>query len=72
MRGVPSLISDIRKKVFTEVARMAYNGDDYTKAEDLPFLIVPGDQPLHRESIFRKLCPFLSVRLTANISACLP
>ena len=36
MRGVPSLISDIRKKVFTEVARMAYNGDDYTKAEDLP------------------------------------
>ena len=52
MRGVPSLISDIRKKVFTEVARMAYNGDDYTKAEDLPFLIVPGDQPLHRESIF--------------------
>jgi hypothetical protein len=35
MRGIPSLITDIRKKVFTEVARMAYNGDDYTKAEDL-------------------------------------
>ena len=29
MRGIPSLITDIRKKVFTEVARMAYNGDDY-------------------------------------------
>ena len=52
MRGIPSLITDIRKKVFTEVARMAYNGGDYTKAEDLPYLIVPGDQPLHRESIF--------------------
>ena len=26
MRGVPSLITDIRKKVFTEVARMAYSG----------------------------------------------
>ena len=52
MRGIPSLITDIRKKVFTEVARMAYSGEDYTKAEDLPFLIVPGDQPLHRESIF--------------------
>ena len=52
MRGIPSLITDIRKKVFTEVARMAYSGQDYTKAEDLPFLIVPGDQPLHRESIF--------------------
>lgn len=52
MRGIPSLITDIRKKVFTEVARMAYAGGDYTYAEDLPFKIVPGDQPLHRESIF--------------------
>lgn len=52
MRGVPSLITDIRKNVFTEVARMAYNGGDYSQAEDLPFKIVPGDQPLHRESIF--------------------
>ena len=52
MRGIPSLITDIRKKVFTEVARMAYSGSDYTKAEDLPYIIVPGDQPLHRESVF--------------------
>ncbi len=52
MRGVPSLITDIRKKVFTEVARMAYNGGDYSHAEELPFRIVPGDRPLHRESIF--------------------
>lgn len=52
MRGIPSLITDIRKSVFTEVARMAYEGGDYTKAEDLPYRIVPGDQPLHRESIF--------------------
>ena len=52
MRGIPSLITDIRKKVFTEVARMAYAGGDYSHAEELPFVIVPGDQPLHRESIF--------------------
>ena len=52
MRGIPSLITDIRKKVFTEVARMAYAGGNYTHAEDLPYTIVPGDQPLHRESIF--------------------
>ena len=52
MRGIPSLITDIRKKVFTEVARMAYQGGDYSKAEDLPYIIVPGDQPLHRESVF--------------------
>ena len=52
MRGIPSLITDIRKKVFTEVARMAYAGHGYEGAEDLPYIIVPGDQPLHRESVF--------------------
>ena len=52
MRGIPSLITDIRKNVFTEVARMAYAGGDYSQAEDLPYKIVPGDQPLHRESVF--------------------
>ena len=40
MRGIPSLITEIRKKVFTEVARMAYSGD-YTDMEDIPFKIVP-------------------------------
>ena len=52
MRGIPSLITDIRKKVFTEVARMAYSGQGYAAAEELPYIIVPGDQPLHRESVF--------------------
>ena len=52
MRGIPSLITDIRKKVFTEVARMAYSGQGYAAADDLPYIIVPGDQPLHRESVF--------------------
>ena len=52
MRGVPSLITDIRKKVFTEVARMAYSGNGYEGADELPYIIVPGDQPLHRESVF--------------------
>ena len=52
MRGIPSLITDIRKKVFTEVARMAYAGGDYSHANDLPYTIVPGDRPLHRESVF--------------------
>ena len=52
MRGIPSLITDIRKKVFTEVARMAYSGKGYAQADELPYIIVPGDRPLHRESVF--------------------
>ena len=52
MRGIPSLITDIRKKVFTEVARLAYAGKGYDRVDELPYIIVPGDQPLHRESVF--------------------
>ena len=52
MRGIPSLITDIRKKVFVEVARMAYAGNGYEAANELPYKIVPGDRPLHREDVF--------------------
>ena len=52
MRGIPSLITDIRKKVFSEVARMAYAGKGYEEVNELPYMIVPGDRPLHRESVF--------------------
>ena len=52
MRGIPSLITDIRKNVFTEVARLAYSGRGYEGVDELPYIIVPGDRPLHRESVF--------------------
>ena len=52
MRGIPSLITDIRKNVFTEVARMAYSGRGYEGVDELPYIIVPGDRPMHRESVF--------------------
>ena len=38
MRGFPSSVTDIRKKVFTEVARLAYDGD-YDRMEDLPYVM---------------------------------
>jgi [FeFe] hydrogenase (group B1/B3) len=31
---------------------MAYSGKGYEAANDLPYVIVPGDRPLHRESVF--------------------
>ncbi|MGN0667474.1 MAG: 4Fe-4S dicluster domain-containing protein [Huintestinicola sp.] len=52
MRGIYSSVTDMRRKVFTEVARLAYEGGDYTRMEDLPYKIVPGDVSIHRESIF--------------------
>ena len=44
MRGIYTSVIDIRRKVFTEVARLAYEGGDYAKKiEQLPFKILPGN-----------------------------
>lgn len=52
MRGIYSSVTDIRRKVFTEVARLAYEGGDYSRIEELPYKILPGDTATYRESIF--------------------
>ena len=56
MRGIYTSVTDIRRKVFTEVARMSYQGGDYddyaAKLRKLPFKIIPGEVNHHRESIF--------------------
>ena len=40
MRGVHSAVDDIRRNVFTEVARLAYEGDDYKQVDMIPYKIV--------------------------------
>ena len=52
MRGIYTSVTDIRRKVFTEVARLAYEGGDYSRIEQLPYRIVPGEEARYRESIF--------------------
>lgn len=52
MRGIYSSVTDIRRKVFTEVARLAYEGGDYSRIEELPYKILPGESATYRESIF--------------------
>lgn len=52
MRGIYSSVTDIRRKVFTEVAKLAYEGGDYSRIDDLPYKIVPGKVAVYRESIF--------------------
>ena len=52
MRGIYSSVTDIRRKVFTEVARLAYEGGDYSRIEELPYKIVPGETAKYRDSIF--------------------
>lgn len=52
-RGVHSPVTEIRRKVFTEVARLAYEGGDYShNIEEVPYKIIPGERATYRDSIF--------------------
>lgn len=61
MRGVYTNLTDIRRRVFAEVAKMCYEagGDSAHKSErldkrfeELPYEIIKGDVATHRESVF--------------------
>jgi [FeFe] hydrogenase (group B1/B3) len=56
MRGIYTPVTDIRRKVFTEVARMSYEGSDYSdyakQIRELPYKIIPGEVGQMRSSIF--------------------
>ena len=53
MRGIYNSVTDIRRNVFTEIARLAYEGGDYASSiEKLPFKIIPGERATYRDSIF--------------------
>lgn len=52
MRGIYSNKTEIRHKVFTEIARMAYDGSDLSRIEDLPYEIIPGEIGKYYNNIF--------------------
>lgn len=52
MRGVHSAVDDIRRNVFTEVARLAYEGGDLSRVDMIPYKIVPGEVAKHRHDVF--------------------
>ena len=41
-RGIATRLTSNRKQIFTEVARLAYEGGDYSRMEELPYKIAPG------------------------------
>lgn len=52
MRGLYSSKTAIRHSIFTEIAKLAYEGEDPSKLEELPYKIIPGEIASYRESIF--------------------
>ena len=57
MRGLRTPVSDLRKSIFTEVAKIAYEADSANlndAVEAVPYTVCPGDVPTYRESIYRE------------------
>ena len=53
MRGIHSVVDELRRSVFEEVARMAYE-DDVQRIDKLPYKIIPGEVAHYRDSVFRE------------------
>ncbi len=55
MRGLESSVIKLRRKVFVEVARVAFDSEDvFSDIEAIPYKITPTEQPQYRESIYRE------------------
>ena len=52
MRGIITTKSKIRHQVFTEVARMAFEGTSFSRLEELPYELVPGEISTYYDNIF--------------------
>ena len=55
MRGLHTQVSDLRKHVFVEIARIAYESDNVKDdIEAIPYKLSPDEVPRFRESIYRE------------------
>lgn len=55
MRGIDTPVNQLRKQVFVEVAKVAYESDNVNNdIEAIPYKITPGDAPRFRDSIYRE------------------
>lgn len=54
MRGIYTLVNDIRKKVYAEVARLSYEykDGDLSQMDEIPYRIIPGEVSIYRDSVF--------------------
>ncbi len=55
MRGIETSVIKLRRKVFVEIARVAYESNDVNgDIEAIPYKITPTEIPQYRESIYRE------------------
>ena len=71
MRGVHSAVDDIRRSVFTEVARLAYTYDenDRDQVDLIPYKLVPGDVAKYRHDVYLERAVIIArVRLALGMN----
>ena len=50
-----SVVTDLRRKIFAEVARVAYKSESVAgDIEAIPYIITPDEEPKYRENIYRE------------------
>ena len=55
MRGIDTQVRKMRRRIFMEVANLAYNSKNLKDdMEALPYKIINYDEPEHRENIYRE------------------
>lgn len=55
MRGLHTQVSEIRKNIFVEIARIAYESENVKEEiADIPYKITPDETPRFRENIYRE------------------
>ncbi len=55
MRGLENSVTKLRRKIFVEVARVAYESENvYSDIENIPYVITPTEEPRYRESVYRE------------------
>ncbi len=55
MRGLETSVTKLRRKVFVEVARVAFESEKINNdIEAIPYKITPSEKPQYRESIYRE------------------
>ena len=66
MRGIYSNKTKVRHDVFKEVARMAFEGGDFSRIDELPYKLVPGEVGKNYDNIFLERA-IIGERLRATI-----
>ena len=52
MRGIHTQVTTIRRRIFEEVARQAYEQSDLSLIDELPYKILPYEVPTYRNNVF--------------------